>query len=75
MQSLIATNDMMKDAWLKAKKEAVEVQHKWKSDISEADLSEEKLYLFVREADVLQHPSQVELLNWKFPKKKKKLVI
>lgn len=40
--------------------------------IVEAGLPEETLYLFVCEADVLQHPTQVEFLNWKFPLKKKK---
>lgn len=41
-----------KEAWLKARTKK----------------EDEKLYLFVCEADVLQHMSQVELLNRKFPK-------
>lgn len=62
-----------KGRWTKIKGGAW--MHNWKPQkqlfkfwtISQADLSEEKLYLFVCQADVLQHPSQVELLNWKFP--------
>lgn len=45
-----------------------ECMQRMERGILEADLSP---YLFACEADVLQHPTQVEFLNWKFPGKKK----
>lgn len=49
-----------------------ECMQRMEHGILEADLSEETPYLFACKADVLQHPTQVEFLNWKFPGEEKK---
>lgn len=48
-----------------------ECMQRMEHGILEADLSEETPYLFACKADVLQHPTQVEFLNWKFPGEEK----
>lgn len=48
-------------------KESHKFDHRWEMTQIFVDVRKQ-LYLLVGHADVLQHSTEVELLNWEFPK-------